>query len=145
VFESCLDAGKDAEVGGANPTTSLHENIHDLVALMDIEHAPVGSDSWLTGSLIDYVFTKFARCYPSVHFLSTTFAHFDMPNLARMISSGQHRSVREHVATDVLGRAVSLNSDNSLIFFWNIGNMHWNLFRVTLFPQPELQLFEPMG
>jgi hypothetical protein len=32
-----------------------------------------------------------------------------------------------------------------LLFFWNIGNMHWNFFRIRLGLRKEIELFEPMG
>ena len=32
-----------------------------------------------------------------------------------------------------------------LVFFWNIGNMHWNMLRVRLGLHKEIELFEPMG
>ena len=149
-FISCLSDGRAA--GATTPPLvgedSESVSIHDLVACIDLDHIPVGADSWLTGSLIDYVLTKFARAYPDVYFLSTTFAHFDMPNMARLIKSGDEESaIAEYEVKDVLGRVVRFTDDNPLVFFWNVGNMHWNLFRVVKKgPKlPELQLFEPMG
>ncbi len=32
-----------------------------------------------------------------------------------------------------------------LVFFWNIGNMHWNILRIRLGLYKEIELFEPMG
>jgi hypothetical protein len=32
-----------------------------------------------------------------------------------------------------------------LVFFWNIGNMHWNILRIRLGLHKEIELFEPMG
>jgi hypothetical protein len=56
-----------------------------------------------------------------------------------------HKSSDSLVVTDVLGRHVTLSKDLSIAFFYNIGNMHWNLLHVTLQPHPELQVYEPMG
>ena len=40
---------------------------------------------------------------------------------------------------------VYLSTNKPLIFFWNIGNMHWNLVRVRTGLHKEIEVFEPMG
>jgi len=40
---------------------------------------------------------------------------------------------------------VYASRNRPLIFFWNIGNMHWNLIRVHLGTRKEIEVFEPMG
>jgi hypothetical protein len=37
------------------------------------------------------------------------------------------------------------SANRPLVFFWNIGNMHWNLVRVQLGARKEIEIYEPMG
>ncbi|RLN91573.1 hypothetical protein BBJ28_00013051 [Nothophytophthora sp. Chile5] len=112
----------------------------------------IDETSWLTGTLIDLMLWKFANLYPTVHFLPTAFFHFHL-EAATMNSSTPwrrrrrrpKRPKRDYQVRDVLGRVVDYDSDTPLVFIVNVGQIHWNLFRVQLQPTPRLQLFEPMG
>ncbi|EGZ29735.1 ubiquitin-1-specific protease [Phytophthora sojae] len=109
----------------------------------------VGESNWLTGALIDLMLWKFASLYPAVHFLSTAFYHFHLEAAMKATDRSpwrrRCRCKRDYQVKDVLGRAVSYDSDTPLVFIVNVDRIHWNLFRVQLGPTPELQLFEPMG
>jgi hypothetical protein len=94
-------------------------------------------ESWLSSSLIDLVFTKFARCYPQVHFMPIEFAAFRL----RMIKPKEAFPPFH----DILGRSVELAAEKPLVFLSNQQNLHWNLLRVQFNPSRELQLFEPLG
>ena len=49
-------------------------------------------------------------------------------------------------STDITGRRVDYSDPTkSVVFVCNSNNIHWNLIRVVRSPEPELQLFEPMG
>lgn len=37
------------------------------------------------------------------------------------------------------------SSNKPLVFFWNIGNMHWNLVRVQTGLRKQIEIYEPMG
>jgi hypothetical protein len=99
-------------------------------------------DSWLSSSLIDLVISKFAKCYTNVHFMSIDFVVLSLSG----ITSDKNEMMK---ATDITGRIIDYNSENdnakSIVFVCNSNNIHWNLIRVVRSPQPELQLFEPMG
>jgi hypothetical protein len=76
--------------------TAAAQAVHDLMASTDLAAAPVGSDSWLTGTLIDFILMRIAREYPNIYFLTSTFAHFDMPNFSRTLRSGGAKAVADH-------------------------------------------------
>ena len=42
--------------------------------------------------------------------------------------------------TDVLGNTVDPTAAREMIFTFNVMNRHWNVVRLILSPQPELQL-----
>ncbi len=97
----------------------------------------LGDESWLSSSFMDLVITQFARAYSSARYFSVDFARL-------------HANDTKDDVTDILGRpwrsGFNFSShDSSLIFFVNAQNIHWTLIRVLLFPQPELQFYEPMG
>lgn len=79
------------------------EEIHRSACSIDLATAPVDGDSWLTGTLIDFVAFQFARNYPDVHFLSTNFAAFELPNSVR-----NPETLKTFVAQDILGRSITL-------------------------------------
>lgn len=114
--------------------------------------------SWLTSTLMDLMLWRLASQYPGVHFLPTDFFHCFLESRSRsrtkkrshkLSNSSSHTprspSDSDFRVRDVLGRPVDYSSDRPLLFAVNCGRIHWNLFRVQLTPQPELQLFEPMG
>jgi hypothetical protein len=37
------------------------------------------------------------------------------------------------------------SANKPLVFFWNIGNMHWNLVRVNTGARKDIEVYEPMG
>jgi hypothetical protein len=71
----------------SNPIPSdahaLLERSQILACSINLEAAPVEGDSWLTGSLIDFVSFHFAQHFPDVHYLPTNFAALDLPNAVR--------------------------------------------------------------
>jgi hypothetical protein len=49
-------------------------------------------------------------------------------------------------ATDIRGNKLNYDDPSKpIIFVCNSQNIHWNLIRIIRSPQPELQLFEPIG
>lgn len=49
-------------------------------------------------------------------------------------------------STDILGGLVDYEDvSRPIVVVFNIQNIHWNLVRVIRSPEPQLQLFEPMG
>lgn len=116
---------------------------HHIVLAIDLEsEAAEKKDSWLTGCFIDYVLTKFARRYHTVHFLPTRFLAFDLVKLSK--SRDRKQKFQEYVVTDVLGNPVPL-LNKPLIMFYNIGNKHWNLITIKFGPRSRIELYEPMG
>lgn len=96
-------------------------------------------DCWLSSSLIDLVFSKFGREYSQVHYLSVDF-------VVLALSSGRASKEDLMSHTDINGRSIEYSDPSRpIVFIWNAQGIHWNLFRVQRFPEPELQLFEPMG
>lgn len=104
------------------------------------------------------------RRYPHAHILATNFAEVD----ARAAVAGGNAVVRWPAACcrggwdgaaceprarahaqgalyDIIGQRVCLQTLRPLVFFWNVGRMHWNVVRVLMTPVPVLELFEPMG
>lgn len=90
-------------------------------------------DSWLTGSLLDFVAFHFAQHFPDVHYLPTNFAVVDLPNAVRNPETLSVSLACIHVllipvnfalmccvractqsfdARDILGRKVTLRPDN---------------------------------
>lgn len=122
----------------ARHLTEMEALLEESIMGLDIMHDPVGCDSWLTGAAVDYVMLQFAKAYPSLHFLSSSFLAHDLPASLRHPDGVEVR--------DLLGRRVEAHScARPLICAWNIGNLHWNLLRVQFEPRPQIQLFEPMG
>jgi hypothetical protein len=75
----------------STPFSMLREVIA-LVVAMDLEKAPVGVDSWLDGTVIDFVALQFQQIYSSACFLPTDFAVMFLPAYARGgSSSGSHQ------------------------------------------------------
>ena len=93
-------------------------------------------DSWLTSTLIDLVFAKFARCYQNVYFLAIDFSIISLSSLNR---------ADLFEATDILGRKLRYENRQPMVLLYNSKNIHWILIRIQFDPEPELQLFEPMG
>ncbi len=94
---------------------------------------------WLSGALMDYIFCIFARKYKKVIFLPTMFAAHDL-HRAHM-----DNKIDQLELTDVLGNVVDTQQASCIIFCFNVLNRHWNVVQIVLKPNPELQLFEPMG
>eukprot|EP01038_Epipyxis_sp_PR26KG_P012385 gene12385-16613_t len=96
----------------------------------------VGDESWLSSSFIDLVFSKFAKHYTNISYLSIDFA-------AYIVSSSTSNTER---ITDINGCYINYDDQTKpLVFILNAHKIHWNLIRVIRYPEPELQLFEPMG
>jgi len=77
------------------------EAVHRSAVALDFEQAPMRGDTWLTGSLIDYILLQFAKEYKDVCFLPVNFAAHDA---ARAVSSATMlRSLRPN---DLLGQSV---------------------------------------
>lgn len=106
----------------------------------------IEDSNWLTSGVMDLVLWRLAQSYPSVHFLSTDFAHWRIVNMNRKQSVKRLQPTAEVCVRDLLGRAIDCQkADRSIVFAVNCAFIHWNLLRVQLHPRPELQLFEPMG
>jgi hypothetical protein len=97
----------------------------------------LNDDSWLSSSLIDLCFSRFARSYDSVDFLPVDFAV--------MLSLPSSNASELFNATDILGRKLCYEKKRPMLLLYNAKNIHWILIKVQLTPMPELQLFEPMG
>jgi hypothetical protein len=93
----------------------------------------LGDESWLSSSLIDLAFCSFAKYYTDVYFLPIDFVVLAM-------STKEMKNV-----TDIIGRKVDFKSKRPIVFICNAQNIHWNMIRIIFLPQPEVQLFEPMG
>ncbi|DBA04765.1 TPA: hypothetical protein N0F65_004402 [Lagenidium giganteum] len=97
----------------------------------------------MTSTLMDLVLWRFATLYPGVHFLSTDFYHVHLASVSRQRGS---RSPTDYAIHDIRGQRIDYCDDSKpIVFMVNTGLIHWNLFRVQFKPQPQLQLFEPMG
>jgi|EP00945_MAST-04E_sp_MAST-4E-sp1_P005894 hypothetical protein len=94
---------------------------------------------WLSGAFMDFVFCIFAKKYRKVVFLPTMFAAHDLQR------AHVQNKLKTMELTDVLGNTVDPTAAREMIFTFNVMNRHWNVVRLILSPQPELQLFEPMG
>lgn len=95
---------------------------------------PINDSNWLTSPFIDFILFKYAMMYPCVYFLSTDFVplYLEKDSCIPLL--------------DLLGRSVAFDDPTRpIVFVANVKGIHWNLFRVTHEPEPELQLFEPMG
>ena len=92
-------------------------------------------ESWLSSSLIDLVLSRFAKVYSdAVQVLSVEFSQMRLD-----------KSDLQHI-TDINGNRFDYkDKKRSILLIFNSQNIHWNLLRVVRYPQPELQLFEPMG
>lgn len=104
------------------------------------EEDQISEKSWLTSSFIDLMLLKFAMLYPDVYFLPTDFVPLHLDSALRNEQLGP-----AFIVKDILGRLVDYSSHRPLVFVTNMGQIHWNLFRLQHVPEPELQLFEPMG
>ncbi|CAM9139888.1 unnamed protein product [Ectocarpus fasciculatus] len=97
----------------------------------------LNDESWLSSSLIDLVFSRFARCYHFVDFLPVDFAV--------MLSLPSSNTSELFNATDILGRKLRYDSKRPMLLLYNAKNIHWILIKIQMDPEPQLQLFEPMG
>eukprot|EP00750_Incisomonas_marina_P011210 INCI16354.5.p1 GENE.INCI16354.5~~INCI16354.5.p1 ORF type:complete len:541 (-),score=84.36 INCI16354.5:1357-2979(-) len=149
--------------------SSLH--VHNLsgsereqleIVASDLCLEQMGSDdAWLSGLFIDFLLAKFAAQYPDVHYLPTSFAAHD---LAHAFKKGGSAAYSDFPLMDVVGKPINTLAEQvparlvegskatvipprskSLIFFYNLGNRHWNMVKVGFEPFPTFQLFEPMG
>jgi hypothetical protein len=132
-FDTCLDAVDEYESPLVESASKMSRSIV-LQRALSIEE--LDDNSWLTSTLIDLVFTRFARRYPEVDFLAIDFAMISLtsPNPSDMLE-----------ATDILGRKLQYDAKRPMVMLYNSKNIHWILMRVQQSPYPELQLFEPMG
>jgi hypothetical protein len=132
-FDTCLDSVDEYESPLVESASKMSRSVV-LQRALSIEE--LDDNSWLTSTLIDLVFTRFARRYPEVDFLAIDFAMISLssPNPSDMLE-----------ATDILGRKLQYDAKRPMIMLYNSKNIHWILMRVQRIPYPELQLFEPMG
>lgn len=130
-FFTCLNAGDDI----SSPTDSPRMMTSVLRRALSIQE--LEDTSWLSSSLIDLVISKFAKFYRNVCFMSIDFVVLALTSLSR---------TELEQATDIIGNKVNYkDTRKSIVFICNAQNIHWNLIRVVRYPEPELQLFEPMG
>ena len=95
----------------------------------------LGEKSWLSSSVIDLVFSKFARCYDNVEYLSMDFI---------LLALNDQSSNFEGV-TNILGRTLQYNQSRPIVLLYNSNSIHWTLIRIQYLPEPAIELFEPMG
>lgn len=111
---------------------NVNPEMETLESLLDTED-PINETSWLTSTSMDLVLYKIALKYPKVYFLPTDFVPLHL------------NGSKWNCLNDILGRKVNYDGERPFVFVANIGNVHWNLFRLQIVPNCELQLFEPMG
>lgn len=125
-FISCLNTFNEVTSFNGSNLTSL------LKRAMSIEE--LNDTSWLSSTLIDLVFSQFAKQYSNVDYLSIDFLLYTLNSKSNFEG-----------LTDILGRILQYKQHRPVIFLWNQNNIHWTLIRANFLPTPELQLFEPMG
>lgn len=94
--------------------------------------------SWLSSSVIDLVFSKFAQCYKHVEYLSIDF-------ILLALNDHNRKSNNFEGVTNILGQTLEYNPTRPIILLYNSNNIHWTLIRIQHLSEPTIQLFEPMG
>ena len=92
--------------------------------------------SWLSSSVIDLVFSKFAKYYRNVEYLSIDFI---------LLALNNHNANNFEGVTDILGQTLRYNHSRPIVLLCNSNSIHWTLIRIQYMPEPSIQLFEPMG
>jgi hypothetical protein len=133
-FKSCL-LEYDERTSPLLDSASKMSRTFVLQRALSVEE--LNDDSWLSSSLIDLCFSRFARSYGPVDFLPVDFAV--------MLSLPSSNASELFNATDILGRKLCYEKKRPMLLLYNAKNIHWILIKVQLNPVPELQLFEPMG
>lgn len=132
-FKTCLDT--------VHPEDILGEGLGDAAGLFALsEEDSIDSENWLCSGVIEVVMVKLARSYPNVHFMPVDFSVMCLNGWGSSSSSTSDTSLH-----DILGRPIVSSQTKPVVFFTHLNNNHWNLLRVVHDPEPELQLFEPMG
>lgn len=133
LFKTCLDT--------VHPEDILGEGLGDAAGLFALsEEDSIDSENWLCSGVIEVVMAKLARSYPNVHFMPVDFSVMCLSGWGSSFSSTSDTSFH-----DILGRPIVSSQTKPMVFFTHLNNNHWNLLRVVHDPEPELQLFEPMG
>jgi Ulp1 protease family, C-terminal catalytic domain len=120
-----------------NPIDQESHNSNDKDNVFTIHRAlsiqVLEPSSWLTSTFMNVVLMRFAKEYQHVHFMPVEFILF-----------GASTSNCETI--DIIGTRMKLDDDSAhIIIVIHSANIHWNLLRIIRSPQPEMQLFEPMG
>lgn len=137
-FSSCLEeTGKHFFVD-LNSVQPSPRSVPAIVLQRALSMNEVSDESWLSSSFIDLCFAQFAKIYQNIRYLSV--------DLCTMLSKATF-SKRDYLQiTDINGKIVDYSDlRRPIVFIVNSQNIHWNLIRVVRYPQPQLQLFEPMG
>lgn len=122
-------AGTDTDtVSGVSSRTSV------LKRAISVEE--LDETSWLSSSVIDLVFSKFAKYYRNAEYLSIDFIYLALNNYNTNTFEGM---------TDILGQTLQYNHSRPILLLYNSNNIHWTLIRIQYMPEPSIQLFEPMG
>ena len=136
-FVSCLMAESSWSIKSPDTSdTKLALGIDSSLMLkrcLSITELP--DESWLSSSLIDLVISTFSKRYTDVYFLPIDFVV--------MVLTSSDKELKN--VTDIIGRKVDFQSHKPIVFICNAQNIHWNMIRIVFSPEPELQLFEPMG
>mmetsp|Transcript_17960 Transcript_17960/g.30050 ORF Transcript_17960/g.30050 Transcript_17960/m.30050 type:complete len:312 (-) Transcript_17960:203-1138(-) len=144
-FTSCL-SGSDYDV--ISPTSPTCDNskssntgsnhISSLTTVLKraISVEELGERSWLSSSVIDLVFSKFAKSYRNVEYLSIDFI---------MLALNQRNNNNFEGVTDILGQTLHYDHSRPIVMLYNNNCIHWTLIRIQYLPEPTIQLFEPMG
>lgn len=131
-FKTCLDT--------VHPEDILGEGLGDDAGLFALsEEDSIDSENWLCSGVIEVIMVKLARSYPNVHFMPVDFS------VMCLSGWGSSTSTSDTTFHDILGRPIVSSEKKPVVFFTHLNNNHWNLLRVVHDPEPELQLFEPMG
>jgi hypothetical protein len=96
----------------------------------------LSENSWLSSSVIDLVFSKFAKYYKNVEYLSIDFI---------LLALNQRNNNNFEGVTDILGQTLHYNHSRPIVLLYNNNSIHWTLIRIQYLPEPSIQLFEPMG
>jgi len=116
---------------GSNTVSSLTSVLKRAISVEELSE-----NSWLSSSVIDLVFSKFAKYYRNVEYLSIDFI---------LLALNNHNNNNFEGVTDILGQTLRYNHSRPIVLLCNNNSIHWTLIRIQYLPEPTIQLFEPMG
>lgn len=141
-FTSCLSCHDFDALSPTSPPVSLAKGGASATSLTSVLKRAISVEelsekSWLSSSVIDLVFSKFAKYYRNVEYLSIDFI---------LLALNNHNTNNNFEGvTDILGQTLQYNHSRPIVLLCNSNSIHWTLIRIQYMPEPTIQLFEPMG